>query len=73
MSLFVVNRSVKLLQDSLAVLLKMEKTDSPDNKFSFKLFLRIRPQKNGKTDVMDYLTVKDSKHLHLTVPEDSVV
>ena len=51
----------------------MEKTDSPDNKFSFKLFLRIRPQKNGKTDVMDYLTVKDSKHLHLTVPEDSVV
>ena len=51
----------------------MDKTDSPDNKFSFKLFLRIRPQKNGKTDVMDYLTVKDSKHLHLTVPEDSVV
>ena len=52
---------------------RMEKAESTESKFSFKLFLRIRPQKNGNTDLMDYLNVKDSKHLRLEVPEDSVV
>lgn len=51
----------------------MEKAESTESKFSFKLFLRIRPQKDGNTDLMDYLNVKDSKHLRLEVPEDSVV
>ncbi|KNB43857.1 kinesin-like protein [Blastocystis sp. subtype 4] len=35
------------------------------------MFLRIRPQKNGKMEPTEYLHPQDSKTLKVTVPEDS--
>ena len=38
----------------------------------FRLYLRIRPQKNGNMALMDFYKTSDSKYLHVNIPKDAV-
>lgn len=51
----------------------MEKLEKIESKCPFKLFLRVRPQKNGNTTLLDFYNPKDSKHMHIISPKDSFV
>ena len=51
----------------------MESTEQTETKFPFKLYLRIRPRKNGQTELLDFFSLKDEKVMHVAVPEDSLV
>lgn len=53
--------------------MQMEKSEIVEKKHPFRMFLRIRPQKNGKMEPTEYLHPQDSKTLKVTVPEDSQV
>ena len=50
-----------------------DKSDATEVKHPFKLYLRIRPQKNGNTQLIPCYAPKDNKSFHVIVPEDSVV
>lgn len=51
----------------------MSKKEPVTKTYNFQSFLRIRPQKNGKTDLIDSYKLNDGKSIELISPEDSVV
>lgn len=51
----------------------MDKSDKKETKYPLKLYLRIRPQRNGKQELLDFYKPKDEKEMHINVPNDSIV
>lgn len=52
---------------------KVDKTEKVESKYPFKLFLRVRPQKNGSVTLNAFYNPKDSKVMHITIPKESNV
>lgn len=50
-----------------------EKREGNETKYPFRLFLRVRPSKDGKTELLNCLQPKDATTLKVLVPEDSQV
>ena len=50
-----------------------EKREGNETKYPFRLFLRVRPSKDGKTELLNCLQLKDATTLKVLVPEDSQV
>ncbi|KAK8828266.1 hypothetical protein WA538_002777 [Blastocystis sp. DL] len=48
-----------------------EKREGNETKYPFRLFLRVRPSKDGKTELLNCLQPKDATTLKVLVPEDS--
>lgn len=51
----------------------MEKSDKSQTEYSFKYFLRVRPQRNGKKELQEYYKPKDAKIMHVDIPKDTEV
>ena len=51
----------------------MEKQEEKETKYEFLSFLRIRPQKNGSTELIDSYQYRGGKELHINSPENSIV
>ncbi len=51
----------------------VDPNSATETKFPLLLSLRIRPHKNGDTDLLPYYVLKDSKSLHVEIPKDSNV
>ena len=51
----------------------MEKQDEKETKYEFLSFLRIRPQKNGSTELIDSYLYRGGKALQINSPDTSIV
>ena len=58
---------------SYSIMAMNEKRDGNEAKYPFRLFLRVRPSKDGKTELLNCLQPKDTTTLKVMVPEDSQV
>lgn len=61
----------RLIQDGKQKM--ADKSNATEIKHAFNLYLRIRPQQNGSTQLSSCFVPKGNKTFHVIVPNDSVV